>query len=267
MYLSKILLVLLRKLSEQYLKANKFDMQSVSSVLNEALQPAGIGVVNDHKQNGEQLALNYIKSKVDRNPVVFDVGANSGNYSLLIMNSMPEANIHAFEPLKETFTLLSHNCNVPHIHVYNFGFSDENKSRLIYFNLNNLLPSLYHRDLRHLNMSLSQSESIDLKTLDSFCAETKITKIDFLKIDIEGHEFYALKGAEKLIMNNCIRFIQFEFGGCNIDSRIFFRDLYYLLNERYKLYRIHPKGLTAISSYSENLEQYMTTNYLAELKI
>ena len=51
--------------------------------------------------------------------------------------------------------------------------------------------------------------------------KNKFSKIDLLKLDVEGHELYLLS-AKKFISK--ISVIQFEFGGCNIDTRTYFRD-------------------------------------------
>ncbi len=63
-----------------------------------------------------------------------------------------------------------------------------------------------------------------------------------------------------------IRFIQFEFGGTDIDSRVFFQDFYYLLKDNYSLYRIVKDGLVKIDGYKEKYEIFDTINFLAELK-
>lgn len=66
-----------------------------------------------------------------------------------------------------------------------------------------------------------------------------------------------------MICNNKIEVIQFEFGGCNIDSRTYFQDFYYLLKDNYKIYRILKNGLIEIKSYKEIYEIFITINYLA----
>jgi hypothetical protein len=59
--------------------------------------------------------------------------------------------------------------------------------------------------------------------------------------------------------------LTFEFGGCNIDSRTYFQDFWYLLQDyglRY-FYRITPMGLLVyLPQYDEIDEQFRTTNYL-----
>lgn len=66
-----------------------------------------------------------------------------------------------------------------------------------------------------------------------------------------------------MIENGQIDFIQFEFGGCNIYSKTFFQDFYYLLKEKYKLYRILENGLFKLPDYQEIQEIFITINYLS----
>ena len=55
--------------------------------------------------------------------------------------------------------------------------------------------------------------------------------IDYVKIDVEGHELDVLEGFGELI--NKIKLIQFEFGGCNIiDTELFFQDFWYFFKKK-----------------------------------
>jgi hypothetical protein len=85
-------------------------------------------------------------------------------------------------------------------------------------------------------------------------------------LDIEGNEFNALLGAKRMIDNGAIDYIQFEFGGCDIDAKVFFRDIFLYLHDKYKIYRILRKGRQEIKIYRELLEIFVTTNYFCELK-
>jgi len=86
--------------------------------------------------------------------------------------------------------------------------------------------------------------------------------VDYVKLDIEGHELNALHGLGRRIRD--IKLIQFEFGGCNIDTRTFFRDfwLYFQAND-FQIYRIAPAGAYLIDAYQEVDEFFSTTNYIA----
>jgi hypothetical protein len=111
---------------------------------------------------------------------------------------------------------------------------------------------------------MDRVERIALTTLDSYCAFEGIQKIDFLKIDAEGHDLEVLKGASTMLAEGRITYVQFEFGGANIDSRTFLRDFVTLLTPRYSLWRLLSDGVELLE-YSEREEIFITTNFLAEL--
>jgi hypothetical protein len=62
--------------------------------------------------------------------------------------------------------------------------------------------------------------------------------------------------------------ILFEFGGCAIDTRVFFRDYFHFLSALgYRIHRITPRGvLVPIPAYRESHERFRTTNFLAVLR-
>ena len=83
-----------------------------------------------------------------------------------------------------------------------------------------------------------------------------------VKIDVEGHELTALKGFGNAL--NATRVLQFEFGGCNIDTRTYFQDFWYFFKgQDFEIYRITPVGAEKITRYNERDEFFSTTNYIA----
>ena len=128
------------------------------------------------------------------------------------------------------------------------------------------LASLYARRLDHINIKMNLSKEIEIRSIDSFCLENNVNHIHFLKIDVEGNELAVLNGASETIKSNKIDFIQFEFGDCNIDSRTYFQDFYYLLKKDFQIYRILKDGLYKLENYKETYETFITTNFLAERK-
>jgi len=98
---------------------------------------------------------------------------------------------------------------------------------------------------------------------DYWKSELGSENIDFVKLDIEGHELDALNGFGDAL--KFIKVIQFEFGGCNIDTRTFWQDFWYFFTENnFVLYRITPFGITKIKKYRELDEFFSTTNFLAK---
>jgi len=234
-----------------------------------ALQGMNIGGGDEVGQSGELLVLLSLKNQFDlahRHPIVFDVGANIGMYSLAVSMVFKEnVELYSFEPSKFTFNLLMESSlKFPHAHLFNLGFSELDGKRTLYYNEpGSGMSSVHKRQLDHIGVHFEQSEQISMSTLDGFCNEHTIPQIDFLKLDVEGHELSVLSGARKMIDSNRIQYIQFEFGGTNIDSRTYFRDFFYLLNERYSLFRIVKDGLQPIPVYRETYEIFTTTNFLA----
>jgi FkbM family methyltransferase len=154
--------------------------------------------------------------------------------------------------------------NIDSIVPNNFGFSDKEYSQILYTNsVGSGLASVYQRNLDHFGIKMDETEEIKLTTVDSYCSSNKIEHIHFLKLDVEGHELSVLNGAKHMIENGRVDFIQFEFGGCNIDSRTFFQDFFYLLKDRYKIFRILENGVYELPFYKETYELFITVNYLA----
>ncbi len=176
-----------------------------------------------------------------------------------------KAKIFAFEPSRITFDDMKDNINgIENIICYNFGFGDKDTTLILYSNKNGSgLASIYKRNLEHFGINMNIEEKVEMKTIDSFCKEKNIQKIDFLKLDVEGNELKVLEGAKEIIKSGNVDHIQFEFGGCNIDSRTYFQDFYYLLNGQYKIYRILKNGLFHIEKYKEIYECFIMTNFLA----
>ncbi len=202
--------------------------------------------------------------------VLFDVGANTGEYSAALLDrfSSVPAFVHAFEPSTRTYAELAKRLGGrDRVALHNIGFSDANGPRALYAadGLSGL-SSVYPRVLDHRNIHMRQTETVMLRTLDDFCREESIDRIDFLKLDVEGHEFNVLKGSERMLREGRISAIQWEFGGSNINLRTYFRDFFYLLNDTYRIFRIVKDGLYPMPKYWEGLEIFDTVNYFAERK-
>ena len=220
------------------------------------------------KETGELNILKKIKNifQSDELLTVFDAGANVGEYPKLVSNLFGvNTTIHSFEPSKKTFEkFLENTSDITNIIPNNFGFSDTGNNLLLFTNRENSgLASVYQRNLMHFGIEMNISEEIKLSTIDKYCENNNISRIHILKLDIVGHELHALKGANEMINNKKIDFIQFEFGGCNIDSRTYFQDFFYLLKDKYRIFRILRDGLVEIPEYNEKHEVFLKTNYLA----
>ena len=220
------------------------------------------------QRSGEILVIKYLEQHIahGETPVVFDVGANVGDYSSAVLSILGKnVRLCCFEPSRVAFAKLERKLGQHGaVELYNFGFWDKQELAALHSDVEGSgLSSLFARRLDHFGIEMSSTEQVELRRLDDYCQEKGITHIHLLKLDVEGSELSVLKGAGQLIDSQAIDLIQFEFGGCNIDSRTYFQDFFYLLNPNYRIYRILRSGLVPIAEYKETCEVFLTTNYLA----
>ena len=225
----------------------------------------------EFNESGELRMLHRVRQALGttKNVTVFDIGANVGKYALQLAKQFGSiAKIYSFEPSSKTFEIFCNNTQgVENIIPNNFGFSDQASDQVLFTNTDGSgLASVYQRKLDHFGIYMNKQETIKLSTIDLFCKEHGISSIQFLKLDIEGHELKALQGARNMLETGAVDFIQFEFGGCNIDSRTYFQDFYYLLQDRYRIFRILEDGLLELPVYKETYEIFITVNFLAVRK-
>lgn len=233
-----------------------------------SLSGLNVGGGSDFEESGELWIIDQLARERarDRSLLVFDVGANLGGWALAVLARLEgRARLFCFEPSPSTFAALRQNAGRrANVELLDFGLGDrEGSVELLSDATFSGLASVYRRRLDHVGVSLDRSEPVRLRRLDDFCREREIDHIDFLKLDVGGHELKVLEGAGSLLEGAAIDYIQFEFGGCNIDSRTYFQDFFYALHPRYRLHRMLRDGLVPIEHYRETQEIFVTTNFLA----
>lgn len=247
---------------------NRFIQGFLEKNVQVAQDLMGIGSGGEVSSSGEEAIIRVLRQKCKPPYCILDVGANQGQFLGLILDNMAgdDFSVHCFEPGHATFEMLvASSRKDPRIHLNNAGIGKETGTAVLHFNeAGSGLASLTKRRLDHFGIDFSQSETVEIRTIDDYCSEKAIDHLHLLKMDIEGHELDALAGAGRLFEHKAIDIIAFEFGGCNIDTRTFFQDFWYFLAKSMKLFRITPSGyLYPITAYREILEQFRTTNFIA----
>jgi FkbM family methyltransferase len=249
--------------------SNRLGQSCVSKVASIAQFLMGIGSGSDVEGSGESAVFRVLNPVDDRRLVVFDVGANLGQFLAVARRQLRDRDVtfHCFEPgatgyaaVKEQYA----SCSNVVLNKMAVG-REAGHGDLWYDSPGSGLASLTRRDLEHFGIGFDQSEPVEITTVDSYCGTHEIERIDLLKMDIEGHEYDALQGAAATFARGAVGAVMFEFGGCNIDTRTFFRDFWrFFERHNMRVFRVTPGGyLHPIPRYLESLEQFRTTNFLA----
>ena len=142
---------------------------------------------------------NLIYSFILDNHTVFDIGANSGWYSMGLTKNKKSINMYAFEPMPKTYNQLVKNIKLNdltgEINIYNHGLSDKDGNVEFYYFPNNSGNS----SMAKMNDGVSEKMVLKVKRLDTFVDDNKVKKIDFIKCDVEGAELLVFKGGMKTI--------------------------------------------------------------------
>ena len=211
-----------------------------------------------------QAAVSLLPDISRHSPIVADVGANTGKWTRALLTTAPKACVYAFEPSSAAFSRLRDNLEKEsRVHLFNVAVGSQAGTDTLWADSpGSGLASLSRRRLDHFDIDFNHSESVQVLTLDSWCSKIQVLP-SLIKIDVEGHEMEVLRGAEEVLKSSSV--VQFEFGGCNIDSRTYFQDFYYFFQDfGFRLFRLSARGLIPVTRYSELDESFSTTNYFAQ---
>ena len=188
-----------------------------------------------------------------RGNIIFDVGANIGYYTLITAKLVGEEGmVYAFEPCPRNIRLLEDNVQRNHlknISIERTALGEKSGTMYMY------LPSYVHFGVGSFFKSRHYliQKAVQVITLDDFIKERGITHIDFLKMDIEGGEIFALRGMKETLKQKIIRNIFIH-----IHSTILSRKSYKsqeikksLIGSGYKLYKIVANRFLPTSIDSE----------------
>lgn len=202
-------------------------------------------------------------------PVVFDVGANVGKWSLLLRKHFPDARIFLFEPQQACQKAIS-NLNIPNsVLIPKVASSATGQIVQLFSDADTSEKAAVHqRRDSYFSSSTFTPTDVETVTIDDVVRLHEIARVDFMKIDVEGHELDVLLGAKESLASRRIKAFSFEFGSGNINSRTFFHDFWDLIVPLgYKIYRILPSSrLMPIREYYEDCEYFRgVTNYIGVL--
>ena len=169
--------------------------------------------------------FSFLKKKINKNAVLFDVGAHYGETIENFKKNFNFSEIHSFEASIKNFDILSKKYKEYYnskIFINNFGLSDKNKELMINQFAESSSSTLskinekshyFKRKMRILGLKENEKNhyqyaKVKLDLLDNYLKQKDINKVDLLKIDTEGHEYFVIKGSLSSLPK--INYIYFE---------------------------------------------------------
>jgi FkbM family methyltransferase len=199
-------------------------------------------------------------------PTVIDYGANVGNGTISLRERM-HSNSGTWILIEPAPKCADACRKIPNVEVIEAAAGEApGRLRLHLDEGRSGLASLHpRRDTFAAGCEFVEHE-VPVIVIDDLIEQRSLSTVHILKMDIEGHELFALKGAQRSLQNGTIRALTFEFGAGNINSRTFFRDFWdFLTPLGFRIERITPGGRTIeIAQYDEQLEFFRgVSNYIA----
>jgi len=184
------------------------------SAIKSALNFLGLGLHRIEKKDAfhdQKMLLNGMET-----PVIFDVGAYIGEITARYEILFPKATIYSFEPFPGSFERLQERFKAYDVvKPFQLAIADRAGTREFYLNSDRSCNSLFPRPSSARKYWPGKAASVarievDVTTIDAFCKKESIPKIDILKLDVEGAELLALRGASEKLAQKSIELIYTE---------------------------------------------------------
>ncbi len=191
---------------------------------------------------------------------VFDVGANVGDWTAHALQAGARM-VHAFEISPSTAESLAKRYAVEErVRVNPFGLSNATGTVTIHH-----YPD--HSVLTSITDYPQEYESVEIEVPvrrgDDYLAETSISTVDFLKMDVEGAEQLVVEGFRSAFERKAIRAVQFEYTRAALYSKYFLRDFYAdMTGHGFVVGRIRPSGVSFML-FELGMERFNDSNWLA----
>lgn len=216
---------------------------------------------NEPGRNGEYWLLQQVVERVkSETPLLFDVGANQGNWTgkALALRGSKAIRIEAFEPSSETRRILAERVDSnASVGVNAVALSSEVGTACFYSNSvgagTNSLDSV----------SGDRVEEVEVSTIDMYMAKHGLQHIDFLKIDTEGFDFNVLQGASEALQQGNIEIVQFEYNWRWLINHKSLRDVFaFIADKPYRFGKLSRNRVHLFEAWHFELDRYFENNYV-----
>ena len=217
-------------------------MRLIRKIVKQSLNHFGYQIRRSDRVMDGRNAFVDMAAFVERTkPVCFDVGANIGQTVIRFHKYLKKPIIHSFEPGVAAYKEFEANTeNVVDLTRNNIGLGSHAERRVFYENSDSTMSSFLQPGTECWG-EIAEETSTDIVSVDSYCEEHEIDKIDVLKTDTQGFDFEVIKGADRMMQQARIQLIFTE---------VIFNDQYEGQPEFDEMYRyLVDRGYRLVSFY------------------
>jgi FkbM family methyltransferase len=235
----------------------------------ESLILAARGFSYDPRRNGEaELISRALGAMPSGQFVFFDVGANVGDWTALVLGALGERphEGHLFEPTPSTYQMLRERySDSSSLQLSQSALSSSNLDREFL----DIAPGSGQNTLVTASLTMRKRGSlrtVTTRTGDDYCSEKSVARISLLKIDTEGWDYEVLLGFTELLSQRRVDIVQFEYGYSSGEAGFLMSDAFRLLEGHgYSVGPVRPGGVE-FRSFRKTDNDFMSgPNYAAAL--
>lgn len=145
--------------------------------------------------------LSYVKSFLPINPVILEAGGHFGEDTIRMKSVWPDATMHVFEPLPSSFEkMIRDTQNLSSVFCYPYALTTFLGKTNFYIDIPNNAASSIGYPVEWNESEFDKTPiQVSCTTINQWASLNNISKIDFMWLDMEGHELYALQHASDIL--------------------------------------------------------------------
>jgi FkbM family methyltransferase len=164
--------------------------------------------------------VEFMRQALKPGDTVIDIGANGGLFAVIAAKKVgSNGHVYACEPGLRELELLRHNIainNLDNVTIIESAIGDRNKVAELAISDDGAMNSLSKTN--HPSQKIESWQTVEMITLDALVEQFNLSKIDLIKIDVEGAENLVIDGAKQTLSSSMNPIIMFESSDVNASS-------------------------------------------------
>jgi len=215
-----------------------------SLLAKKALRIFGLEVKRYNFLNAEEPLLKKLMNDL-RIQTVIDVGANEGQYGTQLIKNGFTGNIFSFEPLSDPFSVLQRKAKAaPNWNAINCAIGEDDAELSINVSENSVSSSFYEVSGNSLKAEpatrIVRKETIGVTSIDKYFKQRNLEKEIWLKLDVQGYELNALKGALQTLRDVKAIQVELSLSPAYIGAPLLVEVVSFIEKQNYEIFTLLP---------------------------